>query len=103
MTATSLGGDGCTASCKHESGYVCTVPGLACNRFDVIIDTPANGTFTTASSITITGHYTTLLPGTAAVTVNGVAAQLVQPSAAHLLHTASRSARRRSSTRSTSR
>jgi cysteine-rich repeat protein len=75
----SISGDGCTASCKNESGYVCTLPGLACQRFDVIIDSPANGTFTTASSITITGHYTTLLPGTAAVTVNGVAPSMFNP------------------------
>jgi cysteine-rich repeat protein len=71
--------DGCSSSCKQESGYVCLVPGTACTPFDVVIDSPANGAFTTASSINITGHYTTLLPGQETVTVNGVPAQVLNP------------------------
>jgi cysteine-rich repeat protein len=72
--ANITNGDGCTASCQNESGYLCTVPGLACTPFDVFIDSPAHGIFTTASSIVITGHYTTLLPGQVSVTINGVPA-----------------------------
>ena len=68
----AISGDGCSASCVNEPGYLCTLPGLACSPFDLFIDTPVHGIFTTASSIMVTGHYSTLLPGQVAVTVNGV-------------------------------
>ena len=79
--------DGCSASCRTETGYSCLIPGTACTRFDVFIDTPAHGVFTTAGSIAITGHYTTLLPGHAAVTVNGVPADSVNPLTRTFSHT----------------
>ena len=69
--------DGCSASCRNESGWLCLIPGTPCTRFDVIIDTPVHGIFTTAPSVTITGHYTTLLPGQVAITINGVPASSV--------------------------
>jgi cysteine-rich repeat protein len=68
--------DGCSASCRTESGWYCGIPGTPCSRFDVFIDTPAHGIFTTASSITVTGHYTTLPAGHAAITFNGVPASV---------------------------
>jgi cysteine-rich repeat protein len=69
--------DGCDASCRNESGWLCAVPGLACQPFEIFIDSPAHGIFTTANSITVTGHYTTLLPGQVAITINGVPASSV--------------------------
>lgn len=66
--------DGCSKSCKTESGWLCTTPGSPCVPFNVFIDSPAHGTFTTAGSVVITGHYTTLPMGQVSVTVNGVAA-----------------------------
>lgn len=65
-------GDGCTSSCRNEPGWFCLVPGMQCEKFDVFIDTPANGVFTTAGSVVITGHYTTLPLGTVSISVNGV-------------------------------
>ena len=70
-------GDGCSASCRNETGYVCVLPGLPCSPFELFIDSPAHGVFTTAGSIAISGHYTTLLPGQVAITVNGVPASSV--------------------------
>jgi cysteine-rich repeat protein len=73
----TVSGDGCSGSCKNESGWLCVVPGTACTKFDIVIDTPANGIFTTAATQVITGHYTTLLPGQVAITINGVPANSV--------------------------
>jgi len=72
-----LSGDGCSAACKNEPGWLCQMPGTPCNRFDIFIDSPAHGIFTTASSVVVSGHYTTLPMGTAAITVNGVPASSV--------------------------
>jgi cysteine-rich repeat protein len=74
----TVSGDGCSSSCKNEPGWFCPtlLPG-ACTPFEIFIDTPAHGIFTTAGSITITGHYTTLPALNASVTINGVPAQVV--------------------------
>lgn len=85
-------GDGCTSSCRNEPGWLCLVPGTACVQFEIFIDSPVNGTFTTGSTSTITGHYTTLLPGTASVTINGVPASFVNPVLRTFSHTVSLSA-----------
>jgi cysteine-rich repeat protein len=74
----TVSGDGCSANCRNESGWLCLLPGTPCTKFDVIIDSPANGIFTTAATANISGHYTTLPPGSAAVTVNGMAASVNQ-------------------------
>jgi cysteine-rich repeat protein len=79
--------DGCSASCRTEPGWFCPVPGLPCTRFQVFLDTPAHGTFTTAGSVTITGHYTTLPPGVGAITINGVPASSVNPVTRTFSHT----------------
>jgi cysteine-rich repeat protein len=81
--------DGCSAGCKHEPGWVCGTPGQACNPFDIVIDSPAHGTFTTAGSVTVSGHYTMLPPGQAAVTINGVAASSVNQVNRTFSHTVS--------------
>jgi cysteine-rich repeat protein len=87
-----VSGDGCSASCNTEPGWLCLVPGTACVQFEIFIDSPANGTFTTGSTSTITGHYTTLLPGTADVRINGVPATTVNPVLRTFSHTLSLSA-----------
>ncbi len=88
----ALAGDGCSASCRNESGWLCSGVGVPCTQFEVFIDTPANGAFTTAGSALITGHYTTLPAGQAAVTINGVPAASVNPIARTFSHTVSLSA-----------
>lgn len=80
-------GDGCTASCRTESGWLCPTPGLSCQKFDVFIDSPAHGIFTTASSILVTGHYTTLVAGEVSVKVNGVPASSVNTTLRTFSHT----------------
>lgn len=82
-----VGGDGCSASCKNESGYLCPTPGLPCTQFQIFIDTPAHGVFTTAGATTVTGHYTVLPAGQVAVTVNGVPASSVNQLARTFSHT----------------
>ncbi len=52
-----------------------------------MIDGPPHGTFTTAGTTTVTGHYSTLPPGTAAITVNGAPAGSVNPFARTFSHT----------------
>jgi cysteine-rich repeat protein len=84
-----VSGDGCSASCRNESGWLCTTAGQACSKFDVFIDTPAHGIFTTAGSVNITGHYTTLPPGQVAVTINGVPASSVNETLRTFSHTLS--------------
>jgi cysteine-rich repeat protein len=85
----STGADGCGSSCKTESGWLCPTPGASCNKFDVFIDTPAHGIFTTATTAVITGHYTLLSAGQVAVTVNGVPASSLNTSARTFSHTVS--------------
>lgn len=69
-----VSGDGCSSSCRVEAGWLCPVPGSGCNKFDVFINTPLHGVFTTATSTVITGSYTLLEPGEVSVTVNGAPA-----------------------------
>ena len=74
----AISGDGCSASCVNEPGYHCTLPGPRLQPVRVCSSTRRR----TASSrpparSSITGHYTTLLPGQVAVTVNGVPASSV--------------------------
>jgi len=83
----TVSGDGCSASCKNESGWWCAGPGQACIKFEVFIDSPAHGIFTTAGSVVITGHYTTLPPGQVAVTINGVPATSVNETLRTFSHT----------------
>ena len=66
-------GDGCDASCDIEAGFACSGAPSLCSRFDVIITSPANGSFTTAATATIEGVVTQLAPALASLTVNGVA------------------------------
>lgn len=63
-------GDGCSASCAIEPGYRCTGAPSVCARFQVMITSPAHGSFTTASSVTVNGSID-LDPAIAALTVNG--------------------------------
>jgi cysteine-rich repeat protein len=79
--------DGCSSGCRVESGWVCAAPGQPCNQYEVVIDSPPNGTFTTASTQLITGHYTLLNAGQVAITVNGVPAQTVNTAARTFSHT----------------
>ena len=85
----SNGADGCSSSCKIESGWLCNTPGQSCDKFDVFIDSPANGVFTTASSIVISGHYTVLPAGQVSIKVNGVPASSVNTTARTFSHTIS--------------
>ncbi|MBX3025716.1 DUF4215 domain-containing protein [bacterium] len=77
--------DGCSAGCRNEAGWLCI--GTSCNQYEVVIDSPANGTFTTAGTQVITGHYTLLPPGQVAITVNGVPAQSVNTANRTFSHT----------------
>jgi cysteine-rich repeat protein len=72
-----LSGDGCSSGCRIEAGWVCPTPGQMCNQFSVAIDSPANGFFTTAASVVVTGHYFGLPAGQFTLTVNGVPASTV--------------------------
>lgn len=83
----SLSRDGCSAGCRNESGWYCGAPGVPCNRFEIVIDSPANGTFTTASTAVVTGHYTVLPAGQVSVTINGVPADSVNTTLRTFSHT----------------
>jgi cysteine-rich repeat protein len=83
----AAGGDGCSANCRNESGWLCPSPGLPCAPFEVVIDAPAHGVFSTAGAVGITGHYTVLPPGQVAVTVNGVPADSVNELTRTFSHT----------------
>jgi cysteine-rich repeat protein len=83
----AVAGDGCGASCRNESGWLCTTAGTPCTPFEVVIDAPAHGAFTTAGSVVVTGHYTALPPGQAQVRINGVPAASVNPLARTFSHT----------------
>jgi cysteine-rich repeat protein len=83
----ALAGDGCSGSCRNESGWVCSTAGTPCSQFQIFVDSPANGTFTTAASAAITGHYTALPPGQGQVLINGVPASSVNPFTRTFSHT----------------
>ncbi len=85
----STGADGCSPSCKVEPGWLCPTVGALCNKFDVFIDTPLHGIFTTASTQLITGHYTVLPVGEASVLINGVPASSLNQVARTFSHTVS--------------
>ncbi len=82
----SVGTDGCSSTCQTEPGWLCTTPGGTCENYFLFIDSPASGVFTAAGSQIITGHYTTLPPGTAQVLVNGVPATTFDPVARTFSH-----------------
>ena len=82
----SVSSDGCSGTCKNEPGWYCALPGTACQKFDLFIDSPAHGIFTTAGSVVITGHYTTLPVGVAEVRINGVLASGFNPIARTFSH-----------------
>jgi len=83
----ALSRDGCSRSCRTESGWLCTSPGTPCTPYGVVIDSPAHGIFTTAGSVVVTGHYTTLPAGQVAITVNGVPASSVNQTLRTFSHT----------------
>ncbi len=88
----AVSGDGCSASCRTESGWTCGAPGVACIPFEIVIDSPAHGVFTTAGTAVVSGHYTALPPGQASVTINGVPASSVNQVARTFSHTVALSA-----------
>jgi len=69
--------DGCSPSCVNESGWYCPTNGSPCQQFEVVIDSPANGTFSNAGSIVVSGHYTVLPAGQVTILVNGTPASSV--------------------------
>jgi cysteine-rich repeat protein len=79
--------DGCDASCRNESGWLCGVPGTPCQPFEIFIDSPAHGIFTTANSVTVTGHYTTLPAAQTSIKINGVPASSVNTANRTFSHT----------------
>ncbi|MCC6848804.1 MAG: DUF4215 domain-containing protein [Deltaproteobacteria bacterium] len=79
--------DGCDASCRNESGWLCGAPGQACAQFEIFIDSPTHGVFTTANTVVVTGHYTTLAAGQTAITINGVPASSVDTTNRTFSHT----------------
>lgn len=83
----TIGSDGCSSSCMVEPGWTCGAPGSPCSKFDVFIESPAHGVFTTASSALVTGHYVGLPPGQVSITVNGVPASNVNTAAQTFSHT----------------
>ncbi len=83
------GADGCSASCDVEPGWLCPTVGAPCDKFDIFIDTPLHGIFTTASNQVITGHYTVLPLGEVSVLVNGVPASGLNQIARTFTHTVS--------------
>lgn len=83
----AVAGDGCSASCRNESGWLCANAGLPCARYQVTIDTPVHGAFTTAGTAVVTGRYTALPPGQASVLINGVPADSLNPFTRTFSHT----------------
>ncbi len=67
----TMAGDGCSSQCAIEPGYACDGVPSTCERFDVVITSPTHGSFTTASSVTVTGVVLELAPALASLTVNG--------------------------------
>jgi cysteine-rich repeat protein len=68
----AVGFDGCSALCEIEPGFVCSGVPSTCQAFHVVITSPANGTFITASSVTVEGVIVSLLPAQASLRINGV-------------------------------
>ena len=68
-------GDGCSSTGKIEAGSYCQPgePSTCEQKYEVVLDTPANGDFTTAASTVVTGHVSKLSPERADVRINGVA------------------------------
>jgi cysteine-rich repeat protein len=83
----TVSGDGCGVGCLKERGWVCSGAPSVCENFHVFIDTPTHGVFTTAGTVLVTGHYTTLPPGQVSVTVNGVPASSLNQTARTFSHT----------------
>jgi len=63
--------DGCDAVCHIEPGWVCTGQPSDCTRSAVVITSPLHGSFSQASTATVTGFITALAPGDGALTING--------------------------------
>ncbi len=83
----TVSSDGCSNACSLEPGWICPSPGAQCGKFDVFIDTPAHGVFTTAASAVVTGHYVGLPAGQVAVTVNGAPATTLHTGTQTFSHT----------------
>lgn len=83
----TVGSDGCSPSCQREAGWSCPPGGGACSKFDVFIESPSHGVFTTASTALITGHFNGLPPERVSLTVNGVPASNVHLAAEEFSHT----------------
>jgi len=83
----AVAGDGCSASCRNESGWLCTSPGTPCSPFDVIIEQPPHGIFTTAGTQVVSGRYTTLPAGLTSLKINGVPAAAVNTASRTFSHT----------------
>jgi cysteine-rich repeat protein len=79
--------DGCTPSCQTEPGWLCPTVGAPCDKFDVFIESPLHGSFTTASTQVVTGHYTVLPAGEVSVLVNGVPASSLDQTTRTFSHT----------------
>lgn len=67
-------GDGCSSTFQIETGWYCEPnrePSRCEPQYEVFIDTPVNGTFTTATSTTVTGRVTNLTAERANLDING--------------------------------
>ncbi|MFM8409978.1 MAG: DUF4215 domain-containing protein, partial [Alphaproteobacteria bacterium] len=67
--------DGCSKTFGIENGWYCEPnrePSRCELQYQVFIDSPANGVFTTATSTTVTGHVTNLTAERSNLDVNGV-------------------------------
>jgi cysteine-rich repeat protein len=67
----AMSSDGCSSQCAIEPGYACNGVPSTCAPFDVVITSPVHGTFTTASSVNVTGFIDELAPALASLTING--------------------------------
>lgn len=63
-------GDGCSGACEIEPGYGCTGAPSTCERFMVNITSPIHGSFTTGSSVAVSGSID-IDPAIASLTING--------------------------------
>ncbi|MBU6282019.1 DUF4215 domain-containing protein [bacterium] len=67
--------DGCSKTFAIETGWYCEPnrePSRCELQYSVVIDSPANGLFTTNSSTTVTGHVTNLTAERSNLDINGV-------------------------------
>ena len=69
-------GDGCNATCGRELGWVCSGQPSVCAEFDVVINSPTHGSFTTQTSRTVTGQVVNLPPAQAQLTINGASVSI---------------------------